>query len=160
MRGDRQKQDLCSYISLGEYGPIKSLPSRQVNTAQVSRCTRRPNPLDGLDYRKKKRLAKPVRSCVDIGTASWPLQSVLYCEQGHQGASPQDIIAFGDFVNHAFFIFAEFVAASGFLLEQRFIAADGNSLRITADFQVSCRKHIPSATWPITNMNGNCLQNI
>ncbi|MFO1469683.1 MAG: hypothetical protein U1F27_01425 [Turneriella sp.] len=51
--------------------------------------------------------------------ALWLLQCLVHCAPAGRGASLRDLIAFGDYINHAVFVYGEFYGALGLLLAMR-----------------------------------------
>ena len=71
--------------------------------------------------------------------ATWMLQCLIHCPQGNRGAGLRDIIAFGDFINHAIFTHSEFCAALDFLCAAHICFVHGGRIFLTKSFRQTLR---------------------
>lgn len=67
--------------------------------------------------------------------ATWLLQCLIHCTQLNRGTGLRDIIAFGDFINHAIFSHGEFCAALDFLCAAQICFVRGSRIFLTKNFR-------------------------
>lgn len=68
---------------------------------------------------------------------AWLLQCLIHCTQKNSGAALHDIIAFGDYINHAVFAYTEFCSALGFLIAARIAFLRRGRIFLTKEFRTS-----------------------
>ncbi len=66
---------------------------------------------------------------------AWLLQCLIHCTKKNSGAALHDIIAFGDYINHAVFEYAEFCSALGFLIAARIAFVRRGRIFLTKNFR-------------------------
>lgn len=66
---------------------------------------------------------------------AWLLQCLIHCTKKNKGAALHDIIAFGDYINHAIFEYTEFCSALGFLTAGRIAFVRRGRLFLTTKFR-------------------------
>ena len=67
--------------------------------------------------------------------AIWLLQCLIHCTRDNRGAALRDIIAFGDFINHAVFEYTEFRVALSYLAANHIAYVRRGRVFLTKNFK-------------------------
>jgi hypothetical protein len=68
---------------------------------------------------------------------AWLLQCLIHCTRKNNGAALRDIVAFGDFINHAVFEYTEFCSALAFLMAARIAFVRHGRIYLTKNFRTT-----------------------